>query len=77
MTLEEFKNIINLRSIEKCCATCKYGDQDYVGDWRCYLPELVEVTDKDKNYEIQNFGQGWFMDIRPKFLCDKWEAVKQ
>lgn len=68
MTLEEFKKSINLRSIERCCATCNYGDQEYDGEWRCYIPELVG---------IHKFGQGWFMEIRPKFLCDKWRKVER
>ena len=75
MTLEEFKKSINLRSCGRCCATCKHGGLDYDGEWRCYRPELEDVTDKDKNYEIHNFGDGWFMDIRPNFLCDEWGKV--
>ena len=77
MTLEEFKKSINLRSIEKCCATCKYGFLNAVGDCFCRHPIIIEISDEAVlRRGISNSGYGWQMNVETNNVCDKWEAER-
>ena len=71
MTLEDFKKSINFRSIEKCCATCRYCFVNAAGDCFCRFPGITDISDK-----AVFDGYGWKMEVETYNVCDKWEAVK-
>lgn len=74
MTIEEFKKSINLRDIERCCATCEHGWVDADGECRCYHPSVANVSEKIN--KVFNFGDGWHMETKYNSVCDEWEAEK-
>lgn len=64
MTIDEFKKIINLREIERCCATCEHGCPEYDYGYRCYLPQVDENRGK--------IGED-YMIVDDICCCDEWE----
>ena len=67
-TAELFASCNRLRDVEKCCATCKYGEHGWEGEMSCDHPELTYV-DEDGCPSKADLG----LKIAQYTVCDLWQ----
>ena len=71
-TADMFAVCNRLRGVEKCCATCKYGEHGWEGEMSCNHPELTYV-DEDGCPSTADLG-AW---ITQYTICDLWQDRKK
>lgn len=69
MCCEDFERTFKVRVADKCCANCKYSDNEYEGFATCRHPKRNDGGEDESSYYSYNAHQ-WE-------VCDLWEAKKR
>lgn len=86
MTFEEmeaFRAAFNVRSVERCCGTCRHFERDYE-EAGCGNPRQVEFDSTEQellrtipDHIPETYGAYGGIEVDEGQVCDLWEARQE